>query len=246
MGAVREPDHSINFMKAESISTEPGYNQQMTAKLLRLYGRSISKFEAERQHLTSELNDNVIQTLLALHIRLSALSTGSLEQMQAQLAEALTLTASLVDELRLTARSLRPLELDTLGLDAALRQVCEEFSDQAKFVVIYRGEDLPALPEAASLAFYRLTQEALANIQAHAGAAQVHVRLWLEGEVVKLEVSDAGRGFPASSEITDPLDAPGLSLFGLMIRFQQLNGRVTIQSKTGQGTTVTGEIPLAG
>ena len=164
--------------------------------------------------------------------------------MPAQLADTLAIVADVVDELRLAARKLRPLELDTLGLDAALRQACEEFDDLTKLTISYHGADPPTLPEAVSLAFYRLAQEALANIQAHAKATQVQVVLKSKDVMIKLQMKDNGRGLPISGEIDDPLDAPGLSLFGLMTRFQQLNGRVTIQSQRGQGTTITAVLPL--
>jgi two-component system NarL family sensor kinase len=214
-----------------------------------LYYAAISQYETDRTQLVTYLNDTAVQSLSAMHMQLSLLM-GNAEaptQLQADLQEALAQIIDLMDGMTGMARSLRPLELDTLGLNAALEQASEEFSRLSQISVQYEVEgtdNLGLLPETAVLAFYRLAQEAFLNIIKHAQATQVHVSLQGDDRSITLTIADNGRGFAPAAENISLLDAPGLGLFGLMVRFQQLNGRVTLNTAVAKGTTVTAVLPI--
>jgi signal transduction histidine kinase len=223
--------------------------QVLAERLILSHGRLLAKLEAERRHVADILNDSVIQSLLALHIQLSSLAAESLvepgEKGQMDLADSLSLIANLVETLRVVAREAWPLELDTVGLNAALQQASEDFGRSNRMNVVYNGEDQLALPKARAMALYRFAQEALDNVYKHAEATKVRVTLCSDDRSVQLKIEDNGKGFlkDGDGDMIDPLKVPGLGLFGLMIHFQQLNGRIIIQSRREQGTIVTAELP---
>jgi signal transduction histidine kinase len=218
------------------------HDDEKFARLLQLlHTRLIADQEGERLRLAAYLNDTAVQILLALHIRLSMHVNEPPQSAQSQWAEMLDMIIELAGGLALTAKQLRPLELDTLGLHEVLQQACQELTELS---VYYEGIELPRLPEAMTLCFYRLAQEALANVLRHAQATKVWVKLQADRGFISLTVKDDGIGFGQHSQIDHPVDAPGLGLFNLMVRFQQLNGRLTIHSIPGQGTVVTAVLPI--
>jgi two-component system NarL family sensor kinase len=231
-------------MKAED---KAPYHQVLSEQLTRLLGHLLIKQEAERQHLATTLYDTIIQSLLALQVRLSVLEDELLvepdEKVQTALANSLPLITDLVERLREMARELRPIELGTVGLDAALQQASEEFSSSTQIAVVYEGEEELTISEIKAAVLYRLAEEVFDNIRKHAQATKVRVTLGSDVRSVWLEIEDNGKGFLNGGQIIDAVEAPGLGLFGFMMYFQQLNGRITIQSQLKQGTNVTAVLP---
>ncbi|MDX1413357.1 MAG: ATP-binding protein [Candidatus Promineifilaceae bacterium] len=198
--------------------------------------------EQERKLMSSYLNDTVVQSLSALHIKFYLLLSKpqTEKELRKQLGESITQITELVEETTAMARRLRPLELDALGLNAALQQTCEDFTHLTSITVSYKGVDLAFLSEKEAVALFRLAQEALVNILKHADASLVKITLQTQNGVVMLSIEDNGRGFSGIHDKTDP---PGLSLLGLMLTFEQLHGEITIQSAVGEGTTITAALP---
>lgn len=218
-------------------------NARLVEKFKQVYGRFLHDQEQERHQFATIINDSTIQSLIALHIQLSTMLSHPTETTQAELADTLSQIVNLAEELRSMARTLRPLELDTVGLRAALEQLCAEFADETRIAIIFDGTELPFLPETVTLAFYRLAQEALINACKHAQTTLVRMSLTFDETVITLEISDDGQGFSADGPIENPIDAPGPRLFGLMARFEQINGRLCIHTQPDQGTTLTAQVP---
>lgn len=219
-------------------------NDQVINQLKSLHKQMMSKQESERHQISTYINDTAIQSLSALHIQLSLFFTKLPSLTQEELTEALALIVDLIEGLRLVARQLRPFELNTLGLNESIKQLCEEYRQETQLNICYDGIDIPILDETTIVAFFRLAQEALANVIQHSHATQVWVVLQSDGNSVSLKIEDNGRGFEGEREIDEPVNAPGLVLFGLMIWFENMNGRILIHSNPGVGTTVTGILPL--
>src|SRR5262249_25779034 len=78
-----------------------------------------------------------------------------------------------LDEVRRSARELRPEMLEHLGLVSALTELSRKFGDQSGIRVERRfADDLPPLSDAADLAVYRVAQESLTNVARHAEATR--------------------------------------------------------------------------
>jgi signal transduction histidine kinase len=105
-------------------------------------------------------------------------------------------------------------------------------------VVTTVAYDAPGrLPEPVELAAYFVACEALTNVAKYAGASAATVRVWRNGHVAFIEVTDDGIGGAD--------DSLGSGLRGLADRVEALHGSLRVVSPAGAGTTVTAELPCA-
>jgi signal transduction histidine kinase len=154
-----------------------------------------------------------------------------------RLNEVIALGASLGEELRNMAHSLRPPMIDRLGLDNALQTLCEELTYHTGLPVTYQGTELPRLDDTVAISCYRFVQEALNNVTRHAQAGQATVSLSRDNSHLTLEVTDDGVGFEAEN-------ASGLGLLGMRERIESIGGELTISSAHGAGARLVARVPL--
>jgi signal transduction histidine kinase len=145
----------------------------------------------------------------------------------------------------LLAQGLRPPELDVVGLDPTLADYCHDFAERTRLVVDYTGTDLPALPDALAICFYRVLQEALTNVVKHAQATHVAVALRCDADTLSLVVEDDGQGFDARAQAaaTGASRTRGIGLLGMRERLELLGGRLVITSAPGQGARLAASAP---
>src|SRR5436190_2101856 len=150
------------------------------------------------------------------------------------------LVVATLQDVRRLAVELRPQALDDFGLVDALERLASTFSETTGIAV-----DLEAtlgaarLPGEVETTLYRILQEALTNIVKHARARKVSIILVRrEGKVTAL-VEDDGEGFDP-----DAVRADGLGLLGMRERVGLVDGRLTLESSPGAGTTLAVEVPL--
>jgi PAS domain S-box-containing protein len=200
--------------------------------------------EEERRRISRDLHDDVGQGMVALALQLDQIQhMVDGEAAQEKLEDAGALIDSITERLRTLAYNLRPPELDTLGLHAALSSLCQKYENRPNLPEIYFvGEKLPRqVPDGIVLSFYRFLQEALTNVLKHAAASRVEVKLTYNGEVIRLHVADNGRGFDDNPDNLEAIS--GLGLLGMQERFATLNGSLEIRSRQGQGTEIVASIP---
>lgn len=204
--------------------------------------------EKERQRIARELHDDTIQALMLLCRQLDSLQSGhgSLPAAQIdQLREARRDIEEIVRGLRDFIKALRPPILDDLGMMASIRRLLADFTERTKIVGKLKavGEER-RLPSDAELAMFRIAQEALWNVEHHARATQVTVKMTFTKNKVILDVVDNGVGFslpPGSGDFT----ASGhLGLISMQERAELLGGKLEIRSSSGKGTKVTISVPL--
>ena len=211
--------------------------QQLTARLL-------SMQEAETELLARDLHDDLSQKLAALGMEASVLvkalpnSSNSLKDRLRDLGQKIS---DLSDEVHRLSRRLHPAILDDLGLEAAIREECLDFSRRSGIPVQFQAQDVPrAVPSDIALCLFRVTQEALRNIGKHAGARDVHFVLARHESDLALIIEDAGTGF-------DPEEARGrggLGLISMEERSRLVNGEFSIRSQPGKGTEIEVHVPL--
>jgi signal transduction histidine kinase len=127
--------------------------------------------------------------------------------------------------------------IDRLGLDGALRVLCEELSYHTNLPITYQSAELPELDDIVAVSCYRFVQEALNNVTRHAQASQAAVTLSREDTHLTLEVVDDGAGF-------EPENATGLGLLGMRERIESIGGQLTINSAPGAGAHLVARVPL--
>ncbi|MCC7054834.1 MAG: GAF domain-containing sensor histidine kinase [Gemmatimonadaceae bacterium] len=214
-----------------------------TDEVRALSARHVTRLEQERQHIARELHDEAGQALVGVKLSLQAMSRlvpGEVPALREQLTHLRSQVNEAATRLKVLARHLRPPTLDRLGLDMALQQLASESGEHYGFEVRLLTHRLGGrLPEELETALFRVTQEALTNVAAHAEALLVEIHVEVQDERVTLCISDDGAGF-------DPLArSAGLGLLGMHERVAMLGGTFGVTSAPGDGTTIRVTVPLA-
>lgn len=203
--------------------------------------------EKTRARLAYDLHDGVQQliigTLYEAQAARDALAAHP-ETASLRLSAVQDLLRRMEAEMRLTIHSLRPLTLDVGGLVPALEECASHFESTAKLACELKVHGTPRRfnPE-AEVAVYRIVQETLNNVQAHAQAQHVGVRLVFGPGELRVEVQDDGRGFDPAALNQQP--RTHLGLIGMRERAASVGGAFQVQSRPGAGTCMTLRLPLA-
>jgi signal transduction histidine kinase len=216
-------------------------------RLRQLTQQVVSAQEEERRRISRELHDEAGQALTALKISLSMMQSrlpASPPSIRQEMTAAVNLTDQTMEHIRLLAQNLRPPALETLGLNSTLDGLCRDFARRTKLPIVYEGVEMPRLPDAITISFYRFVQEALTNVVKHANASQVQVALRRDDNTITVSVSDDGQGFNVDERLSTPAHLEGLGLVGILERLALLGGRLDIESDTGRGTRLVAHIPF--
>jgi PAS domain S-box-containing protein len=152
----------------------------------------------ERNRLAQDLHDAVNQTLFSASLIAEAVPDiwkKDPEQGRQGLEELRLLTQSALAEMRTLLLELRPTGLITKTLGELLTHLTTTVSSRSRTPVELAIESDARLPDKVQISFYRMAQEAFNNIEKHAGATQIHVRLTAAPHAATLVIIDNGRGF---------------------------------------------------
>lgn len=224
--------------------TEARKSEEMLRALTQ---RIVQVQEDERGRVAFELHDNITQLLCGVLFRSQALADklthrdGSSKKEATVLREMLGKTAEEVERI---SHNLGPHVLDHLGLCTALGEISTEFTGRTGVVVKLTCVQLAVrLPQKTELALYRILQEALRNVEKHASARHVTVRLSQKGAHVRFQINDDGVGFdPANSADGQKR---GLGLLSMRERASYVGGALKIDSDCHAGTTIEVLLPAA-
>ena len=205
-------------------------------------GRLIEAQELERRRIARELHDDIGQRLALLTIELAQLqqSSSNPSKFPGHIVKAQQQTAEIATDIQSLSHELHSSRLQYLGLAAALKGFCQEFSQQQKVEVDCKTHDLPTpLSAEISLCFFRVLQEALHNAAKHSGVRRFEVRLWGTPDEICLTISDSGVGF----DVEATRASRGLGLISMQERLKLLNGTLAIESQLQRGTTIRASVP---
>lgn len=219
------------------------------AKLKALAQRVVESQEEERARLSRDLHDGISQWLVSIKLQIEAgviRLGGSPDQQLAARASFEHTAGQLNDvlgEVRRISHDLRPAILDDLGLAAALDHLAQEFTHNSAVPVHFGAQgDADDLPAVVNTVLFRIAQEALTNIERHAGARHIDITLVREGRRVTLTVVDDGGGFNADHVASHP--KRGIGLRNMMERMDAIGGQLTIASSP-DGTSVQASVEVA-
>ena len=197
--------------------------RESRAQVENLAGRPIIAQEEERKYLARELHDDLSQQLAALSIACSGLKRrlpSEAAEVQQEVVQLQQRTLTLAEEVRHLSHNLHPGVLQHAGLVAALQAHCAEFDRQHAIAVTFSADDPGDIPQDVALCLYRVAQEALRNVAAHAGARQVHVALRGTAAGLELTIADDGQGF----DLAEARRRGGLGLISLDERVRLVRG----------------------
>lgn len=215
--------------------------QAAYARLKELSARFVLQQERERSLISRELHDQLGQTLSAVVIHLHAMDRApDASEARRHSSTAVELANNAVKQLKTLSFSLRPAQLDLLGVTAAVRSAVQRMADPAgiAFEVFTRGTE-PAKPQENAAVVVRLVQEAMTNIIRHAEASLVTVRLrFLPNGSIGLLVLDDGVGFVKSEILNGVQSERNIGLYGMIERTELAGGRFHIRTRPGRGVAV--------
>jgi signal transduction histidine kinase len=213
---------------------------QLTAALRRSRQRIVATREEERRRLRRDLHDGLGPQLASQSLGLDAvdrLVESDPHKAHALLAQLKQQAQAAILDIRRLVHDLRPPALDDLGLRCALDEEVQGYRERGLEVSFESPESVPDLPAAVEVAAYRIAQEALTNVVRHADAHTCLVRLTIRADSLTIEVTDNGRGLPASRR-------SGVGLQSMRERAEELGGHCFIESPSGGGCRVWAILPL--
>lgn len=212
------------------------------ARIRALAAEVISAGDRERARIAMELHDSTAQMLAALLAELSVVARTTTDPENADRLEHIrSITAEVLEDVRLLARAVYPRVLDDLGLPAALRYLAREATAQDGAAIKLEIDTGCEVGSAAGRSvLYRVAQESIHNALRHAEASTVVLRLKPDGEVALLEIEDDGRGFDLAEA---ERRRRGMGLLTMRERAGLVGGTVTIDSAVGRGTRVRAAVP---
>jgi two-component system sensor histidine kinase DegS len=201
--------------------------------------------EEERSRLAREVHDGPAQVLANVILGLELceqIARRSPEQLIDEMARLKSTMREGLIEVRRFQFDLRPSSLADRGLLATLQRYVTDYQAFFRLTVeLHLPETLPNLSKDEELQTFRIIQEALQNIQKHARATLVSVRIAAEEEAVVVTIQDNGRGFvPQQNEITT---LSGAGLRGMKERAAAVGGELEVSSNPGSGTTIRFSLP---
>jgi PAS domain S-box-containing protein len=210
--------------------------------LEKIGGKLIEAQEEERSRIARELHDDICQRLALLSMELEQANRGSNGSTgSAKIEEIRRHCAEIAGDVQALSHKLHSSKLEYLGLAAAVRSFCREFSQQHNVNVYFTEENVPGfLPRDVSLSLFRVTQEALQNALKHSGAREFWVALRGSVNEIQLDVIDRGTGFDMESAML----ARGLGLVSMQERVHLVRGTFNIDSALEGGTRILVRVPL--
>jgi light-regulated signal transduction histidine kinase (bacteriophytochrome) len=230
---------------AQALRLETERRATLEAELSGVLRRTVADQEAERERIARELHDTLGQSLTLLQLGLEAIgrSDSGGEEFKDRLASLKRLTIDLGHDLNRLAWEVRPTALADLGIQTAIRNLLETWSERSNVQFdLHLALDHQRLSPDVETTLYRVLQEALTNVVRHADATRVGVVLQGSDQVVTLIIEDDGRGFDADNGAN--LSAKRLGLLGIRERLALVGGQIEIESKIGKGASLFIRIPL--
>ena len=200
--------------------------------------RSLDVSDRERRRIAGDLHDGPVQELAGLSMRLSASAEGTADPAQQQvLRESATAVRGSVRTLRSAIVGVYPPNLEASGLGPALEDLTSRLR-HGGLAVSLDVSDPAGYGSVVDQLLYRVCQEALRNVEKHAGASQVFVSVGRDDGSAVLTVTDDGRGIPA--------EAAGEGHMGLQIvddLVRDAGGTLAVAPGPSGGTVVRVEVP---
>jgi signal transduction histidine kinase/ligand-binding sensor domain-containing protein len=196
---------------------------------------------AERSRIARELHDTLLQGLSGITMQLQALWTRlPASRERTMLAEIIQDAARSSSEARQSLWGLRNIGVGSLEFSGKLQKLARDAAERGKLTPLLRVNpvSLPGSPE-VEYQLLRIAQEAINNVVKHAGARRLEVHLEQTPGQVAMSIKDDGAGFDA--------DRPCFGHFGIvgmLERASEIGAHLSIDSKAGQGTTLSVVVPV--
>jgi signal transduction histidine kinase len=201
--------------------------------------RIIEAQEKTRHELARNLHDGPVQLLATIAMEidyLERLIQARPSEVPEQLDALRRLLRRATQDARMLLFELRPVILETQGLVPALGSYVERLRENGNFMAYFDAGDVQdhLRPQVAGTIF-SIVQEAVNNIEKHAEASNVWIRLRQEGEDLVVSVEDDGRGFDLDAVVAGYDQGTSFGLLNMRERAELIGGLLSLESGPSRG-----------
>lgn len=212
-------------------------------KLRDLAHKSVRFQVNERRRFSRELHDGINQLMISVKFRiesaLNKLHKGK-NNVDEDLNSAKKVLNDAIQEVRRVSHDLRPRLLDDMGLKVAIENLLGQVIERTQVKIrLYYNLSVDRLTEDIEITLYRIIQEALTNVERHAGSCNVEIKLQQDGEIIKLTINDDGCGFNAK----EPGFLEGIGISNMRERVELFGGKFSYKSQQNKGTKLKAFLP---
>ncbi len=226
-----------NLAETQQIAEAKARADARTARLL------IEAQDGERDRLARDLHDSIGAAVTGVRLALARynLTHPGKDVMKKDLDAIAHQLEDLDDEVSTLAWQIKPAPLENLGLGAALKSVCGEWSARQGIEFECEISLEHQLPAEAEANMYRIVQEAVNNAVKHGKPNRIGVALASRPGSVVLSIEDDGIGFDQEGIVRS---GKGFGLVGMRERAALVGGKLEIESQPGAGTTILVRLPV--
>ena len=246
---IRMNEQEFTFAFIRNISTRKEIENELLTSRQRLEALSrqlIVAQEAERRHLARELHDEIGQVLTAIKMSLRRTEQNVAPAVKTSLEENVKIVERAIEQIRNLSLSLRPPQLDELGLAAALHWLVKHQWQSGDFETrldVDIGDT--RIPTELETVCFRIAQEAMTNAVRHGHPKTISVKLSTSPGEIHLLIQDDGVGFDVGQSRSRARNGDSIGLISMQERASLVGGRTEIESTPGRGTRVCVHLPSA-
>ncbi|TCD26542.1 PAS domain-containing protein [Pedobacter psychrodurus] len=226
--AMREAERKLRDME----------NQQQQE----IFRITLSTQEEERRRISESLHNGVGQLLYGTRLAINHLTvdmaTAKPDRFNESKAYTEKLLSDSINDIRRISHELMPTVLAEFGLDAAIKDVCDQLQDGVRFDCQITLGDIK-LDNYIELAVFRTVQELMINVVKHARATSAEVEVKVDGGSILISVHDNGQGMTATTP-----SKSGIGLLSIRNKVELLKGKLDINSVDGKGTVIEVKLPI--
>lgn len=191
--------------------------------------------ELERQRFSTDLHDDICQRLAGISMLCRSYSNQQKPVEKAQMDELAELISETLQTTRQYAHNSYPVELESLGMDHSINNLCNSFENQSGINCVYEWalESDSIFNKMQKLNIFRIIQEALHNVMKHSKAENVYVTVKQIQKDVIVQIKDDGCGFNSAHS-----DSNGIGLNSMQYRANQIGATFTVKQNKPKGTCI--------
>lgn len=197
------------------------------------------------QFISKEIHDNVTQGLSLAKLNLNIIELDNQSESRLLVHKSTELITKALSDLNHLSKSLDSDLIESYGLIHATKYEIDRWRRLTKNEILLEvSGDLQFLPSYSELLIFRIIQESLNNIVKYAQAENIAIFMYYSSEILEISIKDDGIGFDPNLILANKKIGKMAGLKNMRQRAESLNGKLTIDSTPGVGTTLTIRIPL--
>ncbi|MDH3349226.1 MAG: response regulator [Desulfobulbaceae bacterium] len=219
-------------------------------RLRHLTGALLESQENEQKRISMELHDELNQSLAAVKLQIKLVEDKLINNVErsgivSELTALRGFLNEIIENVRRLSKDLSPVIIDDLGLDAAVEHLVSSFVKYHEVDCVMEQVHLAHLfDDNSQRIIYRLVQETLNNIDRHAEATKIEMRIREKENSVSISMIDNGKGFDVKQTLSLPATSRGIGLSAMEERVNMLGGELDIVSTPGKGTIIQFSLPF--